>query len=267
MFAKRYVSRMHAISCLLLTTCFRRTSQKPDEELISKFKKTFPDVNSTGSLSGDGMHTGSMNPAAVEEGMPGQYVSLRSEHSTNHANSLCFRPDEGDIKVNDPTPRNLQDLRFTPSLMDPNSFQFMALANQPPGYYTPTPGGMTTIYHHQAGDLHTPLGYNLVTPTSIPNTLSAGFPAGPNGELHVNHFPVPQQQFMPQHYNPFAQQTAFAPSAFMHRGSTYDPMDRSEESSIDEMTVPDAQPLNMMMMPGVGFADQMDVSSETDGEK
>lgn len=44
-------------------------------------------------------------------------------------------------------------------------------------------------------------------------------------------------------------------------------MDRSEESSIDEMTVPDAQPLNMMMMPGVGFADQMDVSSETDGEK
>lgn len=150
--------------------------------------------------------------------------------------------------------------------MDPDSFQFMALANQPPGYYTPTPGGMTTIYHHQAGDLHTPLGYNLVTPISIPNTLSAGFPAGPNGELHVNHFPAQQQQFMPQHYNPFAQQTAFAPSAFMHRDSTYDPMDRSEESSIDQMTVPGAQPMNLMM-PGVGLSDQMEVSSETDGEK
>jgi hypothetical protein len=67
------------LSCLLLTTCFRRTSQKPDEELISKFKKTFPDVNSTGLLSGDGMHTG---PAAVEGGMPDQYVFLRSEHSS-----------------------------------------------------------------------------------------------------------------------------------------------------------------------------------------
>ncbi|PCH06807.1 Hypothetical protein PENO1_015710 [Penicillium occitanis (nom. inval.)] len=220
----------------------RRTSQKPDEELITKFKKTFPDVNSTGSMS-DGRLTGSIDPG----------------HSIT-------RPDDDEIKVNDPTPRNLQDLRFTPSLMDPNSFQFMALANQPPGYYTPTPGGMTTIYHHQAGDLHTPLGYNLVTPISIPNTLSAGFPAGPNGELHVNHFPAQQQQFMPQQYNPFAQQTAFAPSAFMHRDSTYDPMDRSEESSIDQMTVPGAQPMNLMM-PGVGFADQMEVSSETDGEK
>lgn len=195
----------------------------------------------------DGRLTGSINPAAVDGGMPSQ-------------------PDDDEIKVNDPTPRNLQDLRFTPSLMDPNSFQFMALANQPPGYYTPTPGGMTTIYHHQAGDLHTPLGYNLVTPISIPNTLSAGFPTGPNGELHVNHFPAQQQQFMPQHYNPFAQQTAFAPSAFMHRDSTYDPMDRSEESSIDQMTVPGAQPMNLMMA-GVGFADQMEVSPETDGEK
>lgn len=146
--------------------------------------------------------------------------------------------------------------------MDPNSFQFMALANQPPGYYTPTPGGMTTIYHHQAGDLHTPLGYNLVTPISIPNTLSAGF-AGPNGELQVNHYP--QQQFMPQHFNPFAQQT-FAPSAFMHRDSAYDPMDRSDESSIDQMTLPSAHSLNMMM-PGMGFSDHMEVSSETDGEK
>lgn len=150
--------------------------------------------------------------------------------------------------------------------MDPNSFQFMDLANQPPGYYTPTPGGMTTINHHQAGDLHTPLGYNMVTPVSISNTLSAGFPAGPNGELHVNHFPLQPQSFMPQTYNPFAQQTIYAPSAFMHRDSTFDTMDRSEESSIDQMTIPSARSLEMMM-PGVGFSDQMEMSSETNGEK
>uniref|UniRef100_A0A093VL02 Grainyhead-like protein 2 like n=1 Tax=Talaromyces marneffei PM1 TaxID=1077442 RepID=A0A093VL02_TALMA len=216
-------------------------------------------------MPSDSRHTGSINPAAVEGGMPGQYVPSGVTVRRNNANS-SIRPDEDEIKVNDPTPRNLQDLRFTPSLMDPNSFQFMALANQPPGYYTPTPGGLTTIYHHQAGDLHTPLGYNLVTPISMPNTLSAGFPAGPNGELHVNHFPAQQQQFMPQHYNPYVQQTAFAPSAFMHQDSAYDPMDRSEESSMDQVTVPGAQPMNLMM-PSVGFEDQMEVASETDSEK
>ncbi|PCG88346.1 Hypothetical protein PENO1_110770 [Penicillium occitanis (nom. inval.)] len=227
----------------------RRTSQKPDEELISKFKKTFPDVDSTGSTF-DGSHTGFINLAAVEGGI------------TSHS---ITRSDKDEIKVSDPTPRNLQDLRFTPSLMDPNSFQFMALPNQLPGYYAPTAGGMTTIYHHQAGDLHTPLGYNLVTPISIPKTLSAGFSAGPNGGLHVNHFPAEQQQLISQHYNHFAQEAVFAPSAIMHQDST-NSMDRSQESSMDQMTVLGAQPMNLMM-PGAGFSDQMEVSSETDREK
>lgn len=140
----------------------------------------------------------------------------------------------------------------------------MTMANQPPGYYTPTPGGITTIYHHQAGDLHTPLGYNMVTPISIANTLSAGFPSGTNGEMTVNHYPNPQQ-FMPQQFNPYAQQT-FAPSAFVNRDPGYDPMDRSEESSMDQVTAPGNQSVNMMM-PSVGFSDQMEVSSETEGEK
>lgn len=65
----------HTISSLLLTTYHRRTSQKPDEELITKFKKTFPDVSSTGSMS-DGRLTGSINPAAVDGGISGPYVSL-----------------------------------------------------------------------------------------------------------------------------------------------------------------------------------------------
>jgi hypothetical protein len=187
-------------------------------------------------------------------------------HTITSSNSSITRSDEDEIKVNDPTPRNLQDLQFTPSLMDPNSFQFMTPPNKPPGYYTPAPGGMTTIYHHQAGDLHTPLRYNIVTPIFIPNTLSAGFSAGHNGGLHVNQFPAKQQQFISQHYNPFAQQTAFAPSAFMHRDSAYDTMDRSEESSMNQMTVLGAQPMNLTM-PGAGFSDQMEVSSETDNEK
>ncbi|KAK6505273.1 hypothetical protein TWF481_007184 [Arthrobotrys musiformis] len=41
----------------------------------------------------------------------------------------------------DPTPRAAAEpFRFTPSLLDPTSAAFAAFANQPPGYYTPTPG-------------------------------------------------------------------------------------------------------------------------------
>jgi hypothetical protein len=44
----------------------------------------------------------------------------------------------------DPTPKaHGAQFRFTPSLLDPNSAAFAAFAAQPPGYYTPTPGGTT----------------------------------------------------------------------------------------------------------------------------
>jgi hypothetical protein len=56
-----------------LITCHRRTSQRPDEELIKKFKKTFPEVNLNNSMS-NGNHTGSIISSAVEGGIPGQYV-------------------------------------------------------------------------------------------------------------------------------------------------------------------------------------------------
>src|SRR5579871_1810425 len=84
------------------------------------------------------------------------------------------RPHHEDIKDQDPTPRAQHEpWRFTPSLLDPNSFAFSAFANQPPGYYTPTPGGTNTLYHNQAGDLHTPgmgIGMGLGTPLSLPTS-------------------------------------------------------------------------------------------------
>jgi hypothetical protein len=233
-------------------------------------------------MAGDARQSGTINPAAVESTMHGRFVcppaaldskcGLYQLWNLLGAESKLFTPyrpgsENDDNKVNDPTPRAVQDFRFTPSLMDPNSFQFMALANQPPGYYTPTPGGMTTIYHHQAGDLHTPtLGYNLVTPISIPNSLSEGLPVDPNADMNMHGFHHPTQ-FMPQHFqniNPFSQQAGYAPSTFLHRDSGYDPMDRSEESPMDHMTMQGTQPLNLMT---TGFSEQMEVSSMTDGEK
>lgn len=99
--------------------------------------------------------------------------------------------DPEDIKDQDPTPRgNNGEWRFTPSLLDPNSYAFTNFANQPPGYYTPTPGGTNTIYHSQAGDLHTPgFCFGLGTPLSLP-TSEAGLHAGQ---------PVPQSQIQGFH--------------------------------------------------------------------
>lgn len=169
--------------------------------------------------------------------------------------------------MNDPTPRALQDFRFTPSLMDPNSFSFMNIANQPPGYYTPTSSGMNTIYHHQAGDLHTPtLGFNLVTPLSIPNTLSGALPTDPNADMNMHGFP---NQFLPHQFhnmNPFAQQTSYAPSQFMNRDSAYDPMDRAVGNPMDAMNMHINGSMGVVSS-NASFSEHMDVTSLTDGEK
>ncbi|KAL1964070.1 hypothetical protein VTN77DRAFT_7488 [Rasamsonia byssochlamydoides] len=229
----------------------RRTSQKPDEELIDKFKKTFPDVVSGASCAGGAGNSYTVDPAAVESVMQGRSGA-----------------DSEDIKLHNPTPQAIEDFRFTPFLMDPTSFSFMSLTNQPPDCYTPTVGGMTTIYDHQAGDLHTPtLGSNLVTPLSIPNSLSGDLPIDPNADVNVYGF---DNQFLPQQFqnlNPFAQQVSYAPSTFVHRDSGYDPMDRSGEvSSMDPLKMQETQPLNLIVST-VGLSEHMDVSSVMNSEK
>lgn len=178
------------------------------------------------------------------------------------------RPENEDVKPNDTTPKALQDVRFTPSIMDPSSYQFMTFANQPPGYYTPNTGGMTTMYHHQAGDLHTPLAYNLASPISIPNTISSSLPVDPNGDMNLDYQNI-HNQFIPQPFHTmdsFTEEAGFANNSYMQRDSGFDPMGGTDESSLDQMTVPGAPPMNMMM-PNVGFSEEMDMSAETHGEK
>ena len=77
-----------------------------------------------------------------------------------------------------PKPQQTEGWRLTPSMLDPNSYTFASFANQPPGYYTPTPGGTSTLYHSQAGDLHASgLNFGLGTPSSVP-TSEVGITAG-----------------------------------------------------------------------------------------
>lgn len=127
--------------------------------------------------------------------------------------------------------------------MDPGSFSFTTFANAPPGYYTPTPGGTNTIYHPQAGDLHTPtlsFGMGLGTPLSMPTTDAALQSTGPAMvDLHQGfHHPAhpapagmhPSQFHQQQHFHPFVQphpqQQAFAPSTFVHQDTGYETMDQ-----------------------------------------
>lgn len=131
----------------------------------------------------------------------------------------------------DPTPRGSNEpWRFTPSLLDPSSFAFAAFANQPSGYYTPAPGGANTLYHSQAGDLHTPgMGIHLGTPLSLP---------APDGSIH-SMSSMDMQGFNPHllqthsfhNADPFAPQQTFAPASFVHQDSGYEAMDPSADGS------------------------------------
>jgi hypothetical protein len=137
--------------------------------------------------------------------------------------------DIDDLKDLDQTPKAPHDQwRFTPSIMDPNSFAFTSFANQPPGYYTPTPGGVNTLYHSQAGDLHTPgMGMNIGTPLSLP-TSGDPLHADSAVDLHQFHPHLMQHQHF---HNPFAPQAGFAPSSFVHQDSGYEAMENPSDSS------------------------------------
>jgi len=154
-------------------------------------------------------------------------------------------PDHEDIKDQDPTPRGSNEpWRFTPSLLDPNSFAFASFANQPPGYYTPTPGG-STLYHSQAGDLHTPgFSFGLGTPLSLPTS---------EGGVHVGQTSTGQLQgFHPhalgahhfQNPNPFTLQPhpTFAPHHFSHQPPAFEPLAPThDESPMDNVVATDVE--------------------------
>lgn len=141
--------------------------------------------------------------------------------------------DGDDSKDQDATPRGLHDAwRFTPSLLDTNSFTFASFANQPPGYYTPTPGGMNTLYHSQAGDLHTPsMGLHLGTPLSL--SLSEGPLQAESSIVDMHGFH--SHMFHPNSFqqpDPYSQQQSYAPSSFVHQDSGYEAVDGSPGNEI-----------------------------------
>ena len=110
-------------------------------------------------------------------------------------------------------------------MFDPTSFAFTSFVNQHSGYYTPTPGGMTTAaYHNQAGDLHTPgMAFHLGTPLSMPTSEGQTLPASVAGMHGFHPHLLESQPFPTPHL--FGTQPSYAPSALLHPDSGFDPME------------------------------------------
>ncbi|KFZ20235.1 hypothetical protein V502_03253 [Pseudogymnoascus sp. VKM F-4520 (FW-2644)] len=186
----------------------RLSSQKPGDDLYAHFKANFGNVQEKRKLA--------FAWAAAE---------------------LAYRPGrtQEEMKDIDPTPRAQNEpWRFTPSLLDPNSYAFSAFANQMPAYYTPGANG-NPIYHSQAGDLHTPsMGVGMGVGTPLMQTTEGG--AVHPAQVYFQQ-PYAQQQALPPQsfqnnytgYPPTTgqeqQQQSYAPATFMHHDTGYETMD------------------------------------------
>lgn len=182
------------------------------------------------------------------EPSPSLFAAASALHILTNTTIRPLDAQSHDLKDGDPTPRgstepwNFGTSGLTPSMMDPNSQTFNMFANQMPGYYTPTPGGTNTLYHHQAGDLHTPgFGMGLGTPLSLPTSESALNAGHQAAAFHGFHPQLPQhvhqQPF--QNVNPFQmhQQPGFPPHQFTHQPA-YEHLDGPiEESPVDDMNL------------------------------
>ncbi|PGG98075.1 hypothetical protein GX51_06987 [Blastomyces parvus] len=189
----------------------RKNSQKPGEELYSNFKQKFPEIcPGIGSTTAEGHPDKITADAPVKQAVQQQRPTMDSEET----------------KGTEQTPKGLPDhWRFTPSIMDPNSYAFTSLANQPSTYYTTTPTGMGMPCHTQVPDLSTPgMSLNLLSPLSIPPATSATDAAAIQSAIDMNSF---HHSFAPQAgsgVDPFHHPPAYAPSSFVNRDPRYDPL-------------------------------------------
>lgn len=132
------------------------------------------------------------------------------------------------------------DWRFTPSILDTNSFAFASFANHQSSDFGSTPGGTNTVFHNnQAGDLHTPgMGFQLGTPLSVPNSAGQS-DATAAIDMHGFHTHLLHSQPF-QNPSRFTPQQSYAPSSFIHQDSGYDTMEHpnhampAQRSGIDE---------------------------------
>jgi hypothetical protein len=103
----------------------------------------------------------------------------------------------------DPTPKATgAPFRFTPSLLDPNSSAFAAFAAQPPGYYTPTPGGSTMGFQsYELAVNNNQFGTN--TPDSMTHASHSSMAAPSIFQPHLHS--MDHQTYMSFRQHPYTQ--------------------------------------------------------------
>ncbi|KID78491.1 CP2 transcription factor, partial [Metarhizium brunneum ARSEF 3297] len=234
------------------------SSQKPGDDLLANFRQQFPEVAAVTSEAS--APTIAQAASAVDHPI----INLPPQDQRNpNVETDVFRDQ-------DPTPRaSHEPWRFTPSLLDPNSYAFNAFASTQPGYYVPTPGGNNPLLHSQAGDLHTPTiaAGGLSTPLSLPNSgdaLHAGATA-----MDLSGFQaLPPHQF--HHFNPFIHGAAFATTSFVHQDTGYETMDQDGvvlEAAPPEHRVPSMVPAVLQQPQAVGHMMQMGHALPPNAEK
>ncbi|OAA73620.1 CP2 transcription factor [Cordyceps fumosorosea ARSEF 2679] len=191
----------------------RTSAQKPDDELLANFRQQFPQIGAT-----------------TEGGSPGiSQTAGAPDLTTTAPPAPSIRPEFHD---QDPTPRaNNDPWRFTPSLLDPNSFAFTAFGHGNTGLFTPGIHGPPPLYQSQAGDLHTPtmaMLQGVTTPFGAPASLEA-MQSGAVMDPSAFH-PVPNQQINQQipPFQPYLQVPGqhFAPANFVQHDTGYETMEQ-----------------------------------------
>lgn len=157
---------------------------------------------------------------------PAMFVPFALNSLDNSSNVCSTQPIAPDgFHDQDPTPRaNNEQWRFTPSLLDPNSFAYNSFINPATGLFTPNLSGPSTMLH-PAGDLQSPstaLMQGLATPFGMSAAAEA---MHGNGSIDMAAF-----QSMHGHMHgmqPFGAvpSQGFAPAAFVHQDTGYETMD------------------------------------------
>ena len=119
-------------------------------------------------------------PGAAEENVKKEINEPDPQDVGHMTHSMypLFQDESNGIRYDlDPTSKASTGVpfRFTPSLLDPNSSAFAAFAAQPPGYYTPTPTGSSTLGFQSCEFAANTQAFNTLDSLSClnPNAMSA----------------------------------------------------------------------------------------------
>ncbi|KAK0105977.1 hypothetical protein ONS95_004486 [Cadophora gregata] len=200
-----------------LSQMFRRrtNSQKPADGLYASFRQFFPEVSTITSSA-----AASSGQTPLGDGL---------------TDSTSDQPRNRSQRLNDPdiTPRaSHEPWRYTPPLLNSNSFLFAPFTGQLPGCFEPIAEGTSTLHYNEDADLPIPgveMGMGLGMPLVLP-TSEDGVHIGWMTDRHC----FPPQTAQPHefyNFNLFDPHQTFAPYYLSDQPPDVEPLGTSGETS------------------------------------